>query len=79
MTPSNIRFDVDSMYSGAIYVGAIDPYELVEGFERGKAEAISKLETVISIFTEKLEGLGDANAVEDACKALDGLVKVQER
>jgi uncharacterized protein (TIGR02391 family) len=101
------RFEVDSLYAGAFYVGGIDPHELIEGYERGKGNAISKLQTVISIFNEKLDGLGEtagsraireagaadfhpeiqraagelfrnghyANAVEDACKALDGFVK----
>lgn len=83
--------------------------EVIEGYRRGIDQAISSLQTVIDLFREKLQDLGEtpegrafrafgdfdihpeieravgrlfrdghyANAVEDACKVLDGLVKIR--
>ena len=96
-----------SLYSGPIYLRGTPPGERLRGYERGKQEAATKLQTIISLFKEKLAGVGEsagrraireagardfhpeiqraagelfknghyANAVEDACKALDGFVK----
>src|SRR5207247_1825977 len=101
-------FRFDSLYDGPVSLGQpIPPHERLRGYERGKQGAATKLQTIISLFKEKLGGLGEtagsrairqagaselhpevqraagelfknghyANAVEDACKALDGLVK----
>jgi uncharacterized protein (TIGR02391 family) len=102
-----IRYCVHSLYSGPIYIGGTPYHEQVEAYERGKADVVTKLQTIIGLFKEKLDGLGEtagsrairvagardlhpeirraaedlfrnghyANAVEDACKALDGFVK----
>lgn len=82
---------------------------VIEGYQRGIDQAISNLQTVVDLFREKLQDLGEtpegravrafgdldihpeieraigklfrdghyANAVEDACKVLDGLVKIR--
>jgi len=102
------RFRIHSLYNGPIYMGRrTPPQEQLRGYEQGKQDAITKLQTIISLFKEKLDGLGEtagsraireagardlhpeiqraaedlfrnghyANAIEDACKALDGFVK----
>jgi uncharacterized protein (TIGR02391 family) len=101
----SVRLDLAPMYMGY----EIPIHEAREGFTRGIEKAISSLETIISLFKEKL---GDesldvqdrsrrafsqldlypevalavtrlfedghyANAVEDACKVLDSLVKMR--
>jgi uncharacterized protein (TIGR02391 family) len=102
------QFHVGSLDKAPVYMGRQVPLpEVREGYARGKQRAITNLQTVVSLFREKLEGLGEtpagralraigdldlhpeieraagelfrnahyANAIEDACKALDGLVK----
>jgi uncharacterized protein (TIGR02391 family) len=102
------RFRVYQIYNGPVSLTRPTPSgERLRGFERGKQNAATKLQTIISLFKEKLDGLGEtagsraireagardfhseiqraagelfknghyANAVEDACKALDGFVK----
>lgn len=102
------RYRVSSFYSGPIYMGRrTPPQEQLEAYEGGKQKAITKVQAILSLFREKLDGLGEtsgsrsireagalefhpeiqravgdlfknghyANAVEDACKALDGFVK----
>jgi uncharacterized protein (TIGR02391 family) len=103
------RFHIDDLYYGGYRIGGLDAREIVEGLTRGRADAITKVQTIIGIFKEKLGNLGEsavaramrtvtdldlhpeirraagelfrnghyANAVEDACKALDGLVKLR--
>ena len=107
------RFRVGSLDLAPIYMitpgGRADPHELKEGYTRGKEHAITTIQTILALFKEKLEGLGEtpagramraigeldlhqeiqraaselfrnahyANAIEDACKALDGLVRMR--
>ena len=84
-------------------------YEVREGYKQGIEQAISNLKTIIELFEEKVDDLGEtpegralkafgelnihpeinqavsrlfkdghyASAVEDACKVLDGLVKIR--
>ena len=83
--------------------------EVRDGYRRSIQQAISTLKTIIELFREKLQDLGDspegranrafaeldihpelaravgklfhdghyANAIEDACKVIDGLVKIR--
>jgi uncharacterized protein (TIGR02391 family) len=99
---------------GSLDTASISMYEtplgeVIDGYKRGIDQAISNLQTVIDLFSEKLQDLGEtpegraahafgeldlhpeieravgrlfrdghyANAVEDACKVLDGLVKIR--
>lgn len=103
------RFRVGSLDRAPIVVGGVPLHEVREGYRRGKADAISKLQTLIELFEEKLADLGEtkagravrsffgldlhpevkraveglfsdghyANAVEDACKVLDLLVRMR--
>lgn len=86
-------------------------HEIREGYRRGIDRAIAALQTIIDLFTEKLEATPEspasrarrafgeldlhpeiaeaasklfegghyANAVEDSCKVLDGLVKIRSK
>ena len=102
------RFRVGSLWEGPMIIGhRTTPSEARDGFRRGIDRAISSLNTIIELFSEKLQDLGEttggrairaiseidlhpeiersvsklfsdghyANAVEDACKVLDNLVK----
>lgn len=103
------RFRVGSLDRAPIVMGGIPLHELRKGYDRGKADAISKLQTLVELFEEKLADLGEtktgraprtfsgldlhpevkraveglfsdghyANAVEDACKVLDLLVRMR--
>lgn len=103
------RFRVGSLDRAPYNLGGTPLYKIREGFEYGKADAISKLQTLIELFKEKInegdesleekakrgfEGLHlhpeiqrsveklykdghYANAIEDACKVLDLLVKMR--
>lgn len=103
------RFHIGSLDRAAILYGGTPLSDVRKGFARGKADAISKLRTLIDLFEERLaegsespeerarrgfEGLQlhpevlraveklyldghYANAVEDACKVLDLLVKMR--
>ena len=104
------RFRVHSLDTASINLLRGTPlHELVEGYRRGINQANSNLQTIIDLFREKLQDLGEtpegravrafgdlnihpeldravgklfrdghyANAVEDSCKVLDGLVKIR--
>ncbi len=104
------RFRVGSLDTASINIMDETPLrEVIEGYRRGIDQALSSLQTVIDLFREKLQDLGEtpegravrafgdldihpeieravgrlfrdghyANAVEDACKVLDGLVKIR--
>lgn len=104
------RFEVWSLNTSPLFMGYEPPIsEVREGYRRGIDQAISKLQTIIELFKEKLQDLGEtpegravrafeeldihpeieravgrlfhdghyANAVEDACKVLDHLVKMR--
>ncbi len=103
------RFKVGSLDRAPILYGGTPLSDVRKGFERGKSDAISKLQTLIEVFEEKLEESEEspeerakrgfeglrlhpeihraveklyrnghyANAVEDACKVLDLLVKMR--
>jgi uncharacterized protein (TIGR02391 family) len=104
------RFRVSDFDTASINMMYATPLQdVIDGYRRGIDEAISKLETVIDLFREKLQDLGEssegravrafgdldihpeiaraagklfrdghyANAVEDACKVIDLLVKMR--
>jgi len=103
------RFKISYLYDGPVVRGGVKLDTVREGFRSGKADAISKLQTLIERFEEKLGDLGEspsgralrnfsgldlhpeikraveglfsngyyANAVEDACKVLDALVRMR--
>jgi len=56
------RFHVGTLYTGPIDVGGVDRYEMREGYRSGKADAISKLETLVEILEEKLGDLGETKS-----------------
>jgi hypothetical protein len=54
------RFRVYSLYDGPMYIGrGTPPHERLQGYERGKQGAVIKLQTIISLFKEKLGGLAE--------------------
>ena len=59
------RFRVGSLDRGPIIMGGTPIHEARKGYERGKADALSKLQTLIEIFEEKLadseQGLSPAS------------------
>ena len=104
------RYHIGSLDRASINMMYATPiHEIREGYSRGIAQALSTLRTIIELFQEEFEDLGDspsgralkalgelelhpeidravgklfkdghyANAVEDACKVLDGLVKIR--
>lgn len=104
------RYRIGSLDSASIYMGRPTPLsEVRDGYRRSIEQAISTLQTIIELFKEKLNDLGEspdgralrafgeldihpdivrateklfrdghyANAIEDACKVLDGLVKAR--
>jgi len=104
------RFAVNSLDTASWnLMGETSIYEVREGYKRGIDSAISSLQTIVDLFEEKIDDLGEtpvgralkalgglqihpeieravvklfrdghyANAVEDACKVLDGLVKIR--
>ena len=53
------RFRVSSLDRAPIVGGGIPLQELRKGYGRGKADAISKLQTLVELFEEKLADLGE--------------------
>lgn len=104
------RFRINSLDLGPLVIGGGVPlHKIQDGYRRGKDQAVTKVQTVIGLFEERLNdgesspvdralrAIGDldihpeirraveslfksghySNAVEDACKALDALVKIR--
>lgn len=103
------RFQVGSIDRAGFTIGGTPLHEIQDGYRRGKADGLSKLQTLIELFEEKLGDLGEtssgralrtfsgldlhpeinraveklfadghyANAVEDACKVLDLIVRMR--
>lgn len=109
-TVEHNRYRLGSLDTASFYMGQPTPLPQVrEGYRRGKERAITNLKTIIDLFREKLDQLGEspsgrairgigaldlhpevqkaigslfrnghfANAIEDACKVLDALVKMR--
>lgn len=104
------RFSINTLDTASLNMYEETPlYEIRDGYKRGIEQAISNLRTIIELFEENIDNLGEspegralrafgeldihpeieravsklfrdahyANAVEDACKVLDGLVKIR--
>ncbi len=106
------RYRISRLDTAPIYRGQpASISEVREGYKRGKERAITKIQTILDMFTENLEVIGEgiqgralraitdldlhpevrraseslfrsghySNAIEDACKVLDTLVKMRGR
>ena len=103
------RYDVRLDTAGINYMYETPVPEVIDGYKKGIESAVSNVNTIIELFTERLELSGAspagrardalaglslhpeieravvtlfqnghyANAVEDACKVLDGLVNIR--
>lgn len=104
------RFSINTLDTASLNMyDETSLYEVREGYKHGIEQAISNLKTIIELFKENIDDLGEspegralkafdelnihpeinqavsrlfkdghyANAVEDACKVLDGLVKIR--
>jgi len=103
------RYEVGSLDTASFYMGGTPLPEIRDGYRIGVERAVTKIQTIIDMFNEKLVDMGEtpdgralkdfetlaihpeiykavsnlfknehyANAIEDSCKVLDGLVKIR--